>query len=261
MPKSAGYVNPEYLKMIANIAREFKNASFNKMNLKKGDVALDMGCGPASDTIEMGKITTQSGKVYGIDMDEEMVCIGEEESRKQEMSAYVFHRTGSVEALDFEDNVFDSVRAERLFQVLPLTVNRDTILNEVMRVLKPGGIFLALDTDWATASVDFPDTNLERKLMNWFALKFRPDGMAGRKFLKLFKDAGFQNIKLETNVFTHKSLNETPFGEPFVKMAQADRVITEEEGRLWLKTLKEKGEHGTYYSGVNFITVYGEKKG
>lgn len=259
MPKSAAYVSPQYLKMIANFIREFKNMTYKKMDLKSGDTVLDLGCGPASDTLELAKIVTPSGKVYGLDMDEEMVDLANEAAKKEKMDGFVNHICGSVESMNFEDDFFNCIRAERIFQVIPFTVDRQTIFQEIKRVLKPGGIFMALDNDWATASIDFPDSELERKLVNWLTFKNRPDGLAGRKFFRLLKETGFSNIKIETVVNTAFSLKETPFGDNLIKTAEEEQVITKEEGAYWLSTLKEKSALGTYYSSVNFVMVSGVK--
>lgn len=259
MPKSDGYVSPEYLKMIASFARPFKNETFKQMNLKTGDVTLDIGCGPAIDTIEMAKITSSSGKVFGIDIDEEMIEIAEKECKKEKIDSYVSHKLGTAINLEFNEKYFDSIRAERLFQVMPLSVDRNKIFKEIKRVLKPNGVFLALDTDWATATVDFPDINLERKLMNYFAINYRPDGIAGRTFYRLFKENDFKNVTMAAKVFPNKTLDETPFGDSFIKMAITDKVISKEEGLFWINTLRDYVSKGIYYSAVNYITVFGEK--
>ncbi|NLE00295.1 MAG: methyltransferase domain-containing protein, partial [Fibrobacter sp.] len=167
MPKSSGYVSPEYLQMIASVIKPFKDNSYRLMNIKDGDTVFDLGCGPGCDTKEMAVFVGDTGKVYGVDIDEEMVAIADKEVMKAGLANRVVHLVGSVQKLPFEDNYFDSCRAERLFQVIPANIERHLLFTEIRRVLKPGGKLVLIDTDWGTSTVDFPDSELERKLMTF----------------------------------------------------------------------------------------------
>ncbi len=259
MPKSEGYVSPKYLKTIAEFAREFKDASFQKMKLKAGNAVLDIGCGPAIDTIAMGKIVGPTGKVIGIDMDEEMIELANTEAAEASMRSYVHHQLGTAQELPFDPETFHAVRAERLFQVMPLSIERPPVFEGIKHTLKPDGIIYVTDTDWATATIDYPDTALERKLVHFFATQGRPDGFAGRRFFGQLKKVGFSDIQLETHVFTFHSLDKTPFGPFMVDMAVENGVITSEEGGVWINTLKAKETDGTFYSAVNTVSVTARK--
>lgn len=259
MPKSEGYVSPEYLKIIASYARDFKNKTIDEMNLKEGDSVLEIGCGPAIDTHEIASRVGEAGSVIGLDIDSEMIAISEKETAKAGFSDIVSYREGSADALPFEDNSFDAVRAERLFQVLPNSVDPSVVFTEARRVLKEEGIFSALDTDWSTASIDFPKRQVERKLMNYFTDTLRPNGYAGGQLYRLFRETGFRDISLTSTVLTYRSLVETPFGESFINTAVSNAVITEEEGIEWLSVLKKRSDDGTFYGNSNFVTVLGNK--
>lgn len=259
MPKSFGYVSPQYLKIVADVIRQFKRETYTRLNAKPGDTILDLGCGPGSDTIELASIVGDTGFVYGIDMDEEMIEIADNEAQKAGVSKNVIHQVGTIQNLPFNDNFFDSCRAERLFQVIPKNIDRNMLFSEIIRVLKPGGTLVLIDTDWGTTSIDFPDEELERRLVNFFATKMRPDGFAGRTFRRHFLENGLVDIAIENIVLVNKKIEETPFGDWMIGTALNENIITPEEADFWKKTLSERSLNNTFYSSVNTVLMVGKK--
>jgi hypothetical protein len=63
-------------------------------------------------------------------------------------------------------------------------------------VLRPSGRIVLADTDWASASVDFPDLNLERRLLDFFARRCRPNAFAARQFRGWLVDQGLRDVEL-----------------------------------------------------------------
>jgi ubiquinone/menaquinone biosynthesis C-methylase UbiE len=74
-PKAyAGYVDVTYLERAAEHARQDKQLSYAAMRVQPGFRVLDVGCGPASDTIALAGLVGERGEVVGVDYDEEMVA-------------------------------------------------------------------------------------------------------------------------------------------------------------------------------------------
>ncbi|HEX3020372.1 MAG TPA: methyltransferase domain-containing protein, partial [Chitinispirillaceae bacterium] len=236
-----------------------EQVTYCKMNIKTGDIVLDLGCGPGIDTIQLAQLVGESGFVYGIDMDEEMIAIADKEGLKAGVNKRVFHQTGTVQQLPFNEEFFDSCRAERLFQVIPKEINRGIIFSEIKRVLKADGTLVLTDVDWGSASIDFPDIGLERKLVTFFASRMRPDGFAGRAFRRQFIENGFKNITCEVETLITTKLEESPFGAWLTGCALDAGVITKAEADFWLETLMDKNKNNKYFSTVSSIIVTGRK--
>ena len=85
MTQLKGYVNTEYLKIVGEFAGNLKQRSYTLMQIQPGQTILDVGCGSASDTIQLAQLVGQVGKVFGVDYDQNMIdeaekCTGKQES-------------------------------------------------------------------------------------------------------------------------------------------------------------------------------------
>ena len=165
MAKSAGYVNGDYLQTAAERVKHLKHSSYQRMDIQHAFHVLDIGCGPGVDTVAMAKLVGKEGQVIGLDIDEEMLVKADVLAQKEGVQDIVEHRIGDVLQMPFPDDHFDAIRAERLFQVLPTPYDRPVVFREMVRVTEPDGSIVAADADWATASVDYEDNELERHLM------------------------------------------------------------------------------------------------
>ena len=131
------------------------------MQLRPGQKVLDVGCGPGTDTVALGQIVGSSGTVSGLDHDAAMVAEADRRARDSGVSAWVKHRLGEASALPWEANEFDASRSERLLEHL---LRPEDALVEMVRVTKPGGRVVVLDTDWGSLSTDAEEPDIERRL-------------------------------------------------------------------------------------------------
>lgn len=140
-----GYVDPAYLAKAAQILSEKKKKSYDALALSAGQKVLDVGCGPATDTIDLAKIVGSSGIVVGVDHDPEMVRLADLKAKEAGISWCSHVLADAVKSIPFPDQHFDAVRVERVLQHV---TDPAAALKEIVRVLKPGGIVSTLDPDW-----------------------------------------------------------------------------------------------------------------
>lgn len=254
-----GYVNADYLRKAAERIASFKRLTYERMAITTGDTVLDVGCGPGMDTVPLAKLVGANGQVFGIDTDCTMLKDADCYARKSGVSGRILHQIASALSLPFEDNAIDSCRAERLLQVLP-PEKEQRVVSELVRVTRPGGRVVLADTDWGSASVDFSDSELERRLLHFFATQMRPHGFAGRRLYALCRDAGLSDITVEPIAMVQHTLDETPFGDWLTDTAQKAGVISNDEAQRWMGELKERSANGSYYSSATMIIVTGQKK-
>lgn len=255
MPKSAGYVSAEYLKRVAEQARGLKQQSYDAMFLYDGAVVLNLGCGPGIDTIPLASRVGNNGSVYGIDMDEAMLAEADYLATQTTLPIQPQHQLGDVQSLPFDDDFFDACRSERLFQVLPNAVDKNQVFREILRVTKPGGRIVLIDTDWATASVDYPDSQLERQLMSYFSQTMRPNGYAGRVFYRWAVENSLDDIEIQPFPFVQFDFSETVFGDWLTNSAVTSNQISQQQADSWLQTNQQLSNAGQFYCCVNLNLV------
>src|SRR5437879_9758152 len=118
-----------YLDDTAQRLRELKRASYALLDLKPGDAVLDVGCGPASDVLELERVVGPTGRTVGVDVSEAMV----EEARRRATAAgsRAQFEVAPAESLPFPDATFDAVRTER---VLMHVADPARAVDEIARV-------------------------------------------------------------------------------------------------------------------------------
>jgi len=103
--------------------------------LQMGEVVLDLGSGGGIDVLLSAKRVGPTGKAYGLDMTDEMLALARENQRKAGVENVEFLK-GAIEKIPLPENSVDVIISNC---VINLSGDKDQVLAEAFRVLKPGG--------------------------------------------------------------------------------------------------------------------------
>jgi arsenite methyltransferase len=155
--------------------------------LKPGETVLDLGSGGGIDVLLSARRVGPTGFAYGLDMTDEMLALGQRNAAEHGASNVQFLK-GEIEAIPLPDSSVDVVISNC---VINLSTDKDQVLREAFRVLRPGGRFAVSDV---VVQGDLPAevrTNLEL----WAGCI--AGALEETTYRRLLTDAGFRNVEVE----------------------------------------------------------------
>lgn len=155
--------------------------------IKEGDVVIDLGSGAGNDAFIARKLTGEKGKVLGIDFTEAMIKKARENAEKLGLQNVEF-RLGDIDDMPVTANYADVIVSNCVLNLVP---NKNKVISEIYRVLKPGGHF------------SISDIVLEGELpAKWKEVAELYAGCVSgaiqrSEYLNIIKETGFKNIVLQ----------------------------------------------------------------
>ena len=156
--------------------------------LNPGETALDLGSGGGIDVILSARQVGPTGKAYGLDMTDEMLALAEDNKRKAGVANVEFLK-GRIEEVPLPDNSVDVVISNC---VINLSADKDRVLRETFRVLKPNGRVAVSDV---VVRGDVPP-DVRRSLELWVGCV--AGALTEDEYRGKLAAAGFTDIELET---------------------------------------------------------------
>jgi len=187
--------------------------------LNPGDTVLDLGSGGGIDVLLSAKRVGPTGKAYGLDMTDEMLALANENKRKAGIDNAEFLK-GEIEHIPLPDATVDVVISNC---VINLSADKDAVLREAFRVLKPGGRFAVSDV---VTRGDVPD-EIRQNVLLWVGCV--AGAMEEDEYRSKLKSAGFEQIELEpTRVYQVEDAREFLTGQD----VDVDAIAPQVDGRF-----------------------------
>src|SRR5437764_7842507 len=161
--------------------------------LNPGDVVLDLGSGGGIDVLLSAKRVGPTGKAYGLDMTDEMLALARDNQRKAGIDNVEFLK-GEIEHIQLPDGSVDVIISNC---VINLSADKDRVLREAFRVLKPGGRFAVSDV---VVRGDVPDA-VRSSMLLWVGCI--AGALKDSDYIAKLARAGFDEIDIEpTRVYS-----------------------------------------------------------
>jgi SAM-dependent methyltransferase len=187
--------------------------------LKPGETVLDLGSGGGIDVLLSARRVGPAGKAYGLDMTDEMLALAEENKRKSGLTNVEFLK-GEIEHIPLPDNSVDVIISNC---VINLSGDKDQVLKEAFRVLKPGGRFAVSDVVVRGAV----PAQIKRSMELWVGCV--AGALTDYEYVAKLTKAGFEQIDIEpTRVYSLEDARTFLAGEGL----DADALARDVEGRF-----------------------------
>src|SRR5213594_3619388 len=155
--------------------------------LNAGEVVLDLGSGGGIDVLLSAKRVGPTGKAYGLDMTDEMLALANENKRKAGVENVEFLK-GEIERIPLPDNSVDVIISNC---VINLSADKDKVLSEAFRVLKPGGRFAVSDV--VTRGEMLPE--IRERVLLWVGCI--AGALEENEYRSKLTAAGFESVEVE----------------------------------------------------------------
>ena len=187
--------------------------------LKAGETVLDLGSGGGIDVLLSAKRVGPTGTAYGLDMTEQMLALAQENKRKSGL-ANVHFLKGEIEHIPLPSDSVDVIISNC---VINLSADKDRVLREAFRVLKPGGRFAVSDV---VVRGEMPEA-IRRNMDLWIGCV--AGALRDADYLAKLRAAGFEDAAIEvTRVYTAEDAAEFLAGQS----TQLQQLAREVDGRF-----------------------------
>jgi len=246
-----------YLDQAADHFRSLKVFTHSLLRVRRGERILDVGCGCGDDLRKLATLVTPNGCAVGIESSQSM--IDEARQRNAGCELPLQFELGDAGHLRWHSDHFDACRADRVFQHL---ADPERALNEMIRVLKPGGRVLVVDRDWGMVAVDASDVETTRVVLNRACAGIR-NGWMGRGLGGLFKKAGVIDAEVQAKSI---SIKRFAVADALLDLrvvldhASAEALVSQDVAAKWLNDLLERDAASRFFATVTLYIACGRKK-
>jgi SAM-dependent methyltransferase len=236
----------------------FKKESYDLMRLRKGDRALDVGCGAGDDACSLIGQVGSDGFVVGVDHSAAM--IEEARHRASAKGANIRFERSDVYSLPFSNDFFHASRADRLLHLLDRPVDA---LYEMARVTCIDGRVVVCEPDWCTLAIEGGDGNATDCILSEHSRDAATASSSiGGRLVPALESARLRvdNVLVETLTVSDFELSLRLFGIGGIAAQAVGALrLSAESAKTWLRSLAEAARRGEFACSLTCYTAVGIK--
>lgn len=223
---------------------------------------LDVGCGKGGDLRRMASFALEGAQFAGIDSSG--AAIETARAATAGNAGFSWHQADVSLGLPFADGAFDALFSLNLLECV---ADKNALLREMARVLRPGGQIVCAHWDWDTQTINGADKALVRKIVQTFCDWQQPwmpacDGWMGRRLWPTFQRSGLFTGRIETYTLANTEFAPGWFGYEQVQSfgALARRgLIAQEDYMHFCDDVAAQAARGEYFYSLTLYIYVGKK--
>jgi ubiquinone/menaquinone biosynthesis C-methylase UbiE len=231
----------------AEMLREYVDA----MAIDSVRSVLDLGCGTGVAARAIARRPGFSGRVTGIDRSPHLIGAAVRLAHEDGVDATVDFRAGDSHSLELRDAEFDAVVAHTLFSHLD---DPRSVLMEIVRVLKPGGMVGIFDGDYASLTFASDDPVVGKATDETIINAIVTNPRVMRQMPQLLREAGLQLVAYFAYVVP--DVGRADFWDTsiksLIKLLPKAGAMTESEAADWAGAMLRRSDEGTFFGACNY---------
>lgn|SRR5574337_206680 len=228
--------------------------------IQPGWKVLEVGSGSGVVCRDVAGLVGDKGRVVGVDPSRVFVREARKLARQHGLGARVRFEAGNGNRLRFSDGAFDATLALTVLLHVP---DPDRVLNEMIRVTRPGGVVGVQDQDFGTLVLDHPDRALTQRIFDGLARKIYADPWSGRTLYRKLASHGLESVRLLTDVYQDTTFE--PWTRTFLQRRAAEavkwKIVGARHAERWLAGVEARAYAKAFVMTLNFYGVVGRKPG
>jgi arsenite methyltransferase len=216
-----------------------------------GESILDLGSGPGFLACELAQEVGATGRIVGVDISPDMNSIASNRVAAAGLGDRVKILEADATALAFADAVFEAAVST---QVIEYLAEPDAALQQLGRVVRPGGRLVIIDTDWDSLVWEATDRRRAGRIAAAWN-EHLPDPYLPRSLAPRLRAAGFEVREVRIVPILNTTYDATTFSyniAPLIAAFVRGRGgVSEDEATEWLNDLAELQHQGRYFFSVN----------
>jgi len=223
-----------------------RRRTLDVLALRPGERVADLGCGPGLLALDMARQVGPGGEVHCIDASDSMLTLAK--GRLADLPHVHVHE-GDVTSLPYTDESLDVVVSTQVYEYV---TDLDRALEELRRVLKPGGRAMILDTDWESCVWSSSDPQRMRRVIEaWDRHCAHPH--LPRTLARRLGDASLNVERIEVVALINDRYEPNTFSHAMIPTiaSWAKRHLDQAEVAAWAQDLRGLGERGDYFFSLN----------
>ncbi|MDH3379745.1 MAG: methyltransferase domain-containing protein [Gammaproteobacteria bacterium] len=230
------------------------------MNIDNLHDVLDLGCGTGFAAREIAKRPNFSGNIIGVDISSALINQASKLAADEGLSSRVDFRVGDSRNLEDSDESFDAVIAHTLISHLP---DPQVLINEMIRLSKPGGFVAIFDGDYASLTFSHPDAEKGKAIDELIISSIVTQSRILRQLPLFLKSSGLEIEKAFSYVVTDVGKAEfwASSVESMRKLLPAANAMSAEEADTWANDRSQESDNGTFFASCNYYAYVARKPG